>query len=63
MELRCVNLETAQIVEIADEIVYKKILIVNRDNYLNQENQMYFQATVIAELQQDDKSFMSSQHG
>ena len=63
VELRCVNLETAKSEEIDNETVYKKILIVNRDNYLNQENQMYFQATVIAEMQQEDKSFMSSQHG
>lgn len=60
VELRCVNLETAMSVEIDNESAYKQILIVNRDDFLNNERQMYFQATVIAELQQEDKSFISS---
>ena len=60
VELRCVNLETTQTVEIDNEEIFKKILIVNRDDYVNQQRQMYFQVTVIAEMQQDDKSFIDS---
>ena len=62
VELRCVNLEQSQVIEIVNETIYKNILIMNRDEFLNQERQMYFQATVVAELQQDDKSFLDSQH-
>lgn len=42
VELRCVNLEKGDVIEIANETIYKNILIVSRDEYLNQEHQMYF---------------------
>ena len=38
VELRCVNLEKGDVIEIANETIYKNILIVSRDEYLNQEH-------------------------